>query len=203
MPASLHSGFLGRAYGRHIHSLVCLRSERNQNHSTFFLRNRPELKVMCSLLDQKAPGSSVNISVLACSKGAEVYSILWAIRSARPDLKIHTSAIDISPEIVEFAKRGVYSRKAADVQQRRNKYEGDATWMDQSVSIFERLTDAELQAMFDGKGDEARIKPWLKQDITWMTADANDPELARRIGPQDIVVANRFLCHMEPVAAEK
>jgi chemotaxis methyl-accepting protein methylase len=149
----------------------------------------------------------LDIAVLACSKGAEVYSILWAIRSTRPDLRVSTNALDISREILEFAERGVYSRSNADVQ-KAGKLAcvteiGDATWRDQPLSIFERLTDREVEAMFEVKGDQARVRPWLKQDITWHTADASAPELVHVIGPQDIVVANRFLCHMEPAAAEK
>src|SRR5262245_19267934 len=120
LPASIRLRFLGRAYGRHLHALVCLHAERKQYHSTFFLRNRPELQLMCRLLDQKASDSSLHIAVLACSKGAEVYSILWAIRSARPDLRISTNALDISREIVEFAERGVYSRNNANVQKAGN-----------------------------------------------------------------------------------
>ena len=57
----------------------------------------------------------LDICVLACSKGAEVYSILWAIRSARPDLRLTLHAVDISQEILEFAERGVYSLDSSDV----------------------------------------------------------------------------------------
>jgi chemotaxis methyl-accepting protein methylase len=207
LPASIRFHFPGRVYGRHLHSLVCMNSERNQNHSTFFLRNRPELQLMCRLLDQKPHGSSLDLSVFACSKGAEVYSILWAIRSARPDLKVHTNALDISQEIVEFAKKGVYSKNSLEVARAR-KHEcvtevRDATWVDQNVSIFERLTDSELESLFEINGDQASIRPWLRENITWRTADANAPELPSVIAPQDIVVANRFLCHMDAATAEK
>ena len=47
--------------------------------------------------------------MLACSKGAEVYSILWTIRSARPDLRVRMHAVDVSREILAFAEKGVYS----------------------------------------------------------------------------------------------
>jgi SAM-dependent methyltransferase len=53
------------------------------------------------------------------------------------------------------------------------------------------------------EGDQARIKPWLKEGIVWMRGDAGDSELVGALGPQDMVVANRFLCHMEPAAAER
>jgi 2-polyprenyl-3-methyl-5-hydroxy-6-metoxy-1,4-benzoquinol methylase len=36
-----------------------------------------------------------------------------------------------------------------------------------------------------------------------MRGDASDPELPVLLGPQDIVVAKRFLCHMVPADAEK
>jgi SAM-dependent methyltransferase len=57
--------------------------------------------------------------------------------------------------------------------------------------------------MFQVDGDRSSIRPWLREGITWTRGDAGDPELVRALGPQDIVVANRFLCHMDPLAAEK
>jgi chemotaxis protein methyltransferase CheR len=178
-----------------------------QNHSTFFLRNRAELAQARRLLDQKAYGSGLDITLLACSKGAEVYSFVWAIRSARPDLKINMQAIDISQEVLEFAERGVYSRSSphiCDMPKMNDVTPAmDMTWRDQPYSIFERMTSEEVEAMFEMEGDQARIRPWLKEGIRWMRGDANDPEFASAQGPQDIVVANRFLCHMRPAAAER
>jgi chemotaxis methyl-accepting protein methylase len=43
---------------------------------TLFLRNRPMLECMCHLLQHRQRNSSVKITVLGCSKGAEVYSML-------------------------------------------------------------------------------------------------------------------------------
>ena len=158
---------------------------------------------MCRLLDQKPHGSSVNIAVLACSKGAEVFSILWAIRSARPDLKISMRAVDIAQDIIDFAAKGVYSHNGVDVvDAQRFEHTGDVTWQDQSLSIFVRMAGEEVKAMFELEGDQARIKPWLKEGVTWLRGDASDPDFAGVLGPQDIVVANRFLCHMAPAAAE-
>lgn len=165
---------------------------------------------MRRLLDEKAHGSTLNISVVACSKGAEVYSIMSTIRSARPDLRLRMHAVDISQEIVEFAARGVYSRNGFHSGSALN-HEGtldreDVTWntcRDQTDPLFERITGEEMRAMFELEGDQVRIKPWLKEGITWLRGDAGDPELAGVLGPQDMVVANRFLCHMKPVAANK
>src|SRR5712671_4822526 len=56
--------------------------------------------------------------------------------------------------------------------------------------------------MFDWDGDQARVKPWLREGITWQLGDTSSPELIHVLGPQDIVVSNNFLCHMEPLVAE-
>ena len=208
----LPASFRLRAYGKHLHALVCACAQRSQNHSTFFLRNRAELELMRRLISQKANGSSVDISVLACSKGAEVYSILWTIRSARPDLRLRMQAVDISEEILEFAKQGVYSLRCFDpptALDRKDVTEKEKLiWNtcrdqpDQNPSVFERMSDAEVEAMFEIEGDQVRVRSWLKEGINWLRGDAGDPGLARLVGRQDVVVANRFLCHMEPLAAE-
>jgi chemotaxis methyl-accepting protein methylase len=190
-----------------LYALVQQLAERGQSHGTFFFRNRPELELMCRLADPITSGSSLDISVLGCSKGAEVYSILWAIRTAHPDLMVNIKAVDISAEILEFAERGIYFRNGAGVL-KAGRPEGaaeleDATWRGQRRSIFERLTDEEVEAVFETEGNLAKVRPWLKEGITWLAGDANDPELVRVLGLQDVVVANRFLFHMEPQAAEK
>jgi len=176
------------SYGMFLHTLARLQANRKQSFGTFFLRNRPELELIRRLSNQKNNGSPLEISVLACSTGAEVYSILWAIRSARPDLKVIMHAVDISKEVVEFAQRGVYSLKSTQLH---------------DVSIFERMTENEIQEMFERGEDQLRIQPWIKEGITWHIGDARDPEIQNVLGPQDMVVANRFLCHMDPPDAEK
>jgi chemotaxis methyl-accepting protein methylase len=205
-PAFFRFLALGRAYGRHLQDLTRRYGERNQNHSTFFLRNRPELELMRRLLDRKPHGAALDIAVVACSKGAEVYSIAWKLRSARPDLRLRIRGVDISQQIVDFAAAGIYSLDTVDARKALDRT-GDLTWKDQvwgerPLSMFERMTSQEISEMFEIEGDQARIKPWLKEGITWSQADATDPELARALGVQDVVVANRFLCHMEPVTAE-
>jgi chemotaxis methyl-accepting protein methylase len=171
-----------------MHALICLAAKRQQYFGTFFLRNRPALELMCRLAKQKADGSTLKITVLACSMGAEVYSILWTIRSARPDLKVSLSAVDISTEILALAEQGIYAPNAPDLV---------------GAPIFERMTAHEKQKMFDWEGDHAKVKSWLREGIVWRLGDAADPELIRGLGPQDIVVASNFLCHMAPADAEK
>ncbi len=206
---SVRTWSVSRAWGRHLDRLVRLNADRKQYFATFFLRNRAELEMLRRLADRKPHGARFDMTVLACSKGAEVYSMAWAIRSARPDLRLNLHAVDISQEIVDFAARGVYSLSGSDAMASENeeaaKRKGDVSWntsRDQNASMFERVSSQEIDAMFEVNGNQAAIKPWLRQGITWMCGDAGDPGLVAGIGLQDVVVANRFLCHMEPPGAQ-
>jgi chemotaxis methyl-accepting protein methylase len=188
LPSALKSVRPIRQYGAFLHSLVKLQSSRRQYHGTFFLRNRPELELIRALAEKRPQGSTLKIAVVACSNGAEVYSIVWTIRSARPDLKLVVHAMDISKEIVEIAKEGVYSEESEKIV---------------SSPIFERLTAEEIRTMFDQDNGRMKIRSWIREGINWRVGDAGDPQLGNNLGPQDIVVANKFLCHMGPPDAER
>ena len=166
---------------------------------------------MLHLLEHTPQHARIHISVVACSKGAEVYSILWKIRSARPDLTVIASAVDISQEVIDFAAVGTYCLNSIDATTTPDREQtgqaNDMNWKDQlwgqqALSMFERMTAEEIHQMFEVTDNQAMIRPWLKQGITWLSGDATDPKFAAAFGPQDIVVANRFLCHMEPATAE-
>jgi SAM-dependent methyltransferase len=103
-------------------------------------------------------------------------------------LKVVVHAIDISNEILEIAQKGIYSLQADELV---------------GSQIFERLTDEEMRTMFDRDDGRMRIQSWIKEGINWQVADAGDQRLANFLGGQDIVVANKFLCHMAPPDAER
>jgi len=188
LPTSLTIRGPGRLYGNFLHALARIHENRAQAFSTHFLRNRPELKLIRSLVERKSPGATVRVVVLACSTGAEAYSVAWTIRSARPDLKLVFHAVDISRQAVEFAERGVYSFKAAELTK---------------TGVFDRLVPAEIEELFDTNGDIAAVKPWIKKGIQWHVGDVGEPEIIDSLGLQDIVVANNFLCHMDDFEAER
>ena len=188
VPSPVRNLHAVRSYGAWLHTLVCLSAGRQQYFGTFFLRNRPALELMRRLAQQRAHGSTLRITVLGCSIGAEVYSILWIIRSARPHFKVLLNAVDISEQILSFAEKGIYTPDTSQLV---------------GASIFERLTKAEMVEMFDWEGDQAKVKSWLREGITWHLRDAADPELVNILGPQDMVVASNFLCHMVRADAEK
>lgn len=188
LPPWLRNTRPGRGYGTILHGIVRRRAIREQYFGTFFLRNRPALEQVRRLMASRADGADLRLAVLGCSIGAEVYSVLWSIRTVRPDLTIRTSAVDISPEILAVAERGVYSSESSGLV---------------GSSIFERLSEAEREEIFDWDGDAATVKAWIREGIRWHRGDAGDPELVRALGPQDLVLASNFLCHMDPDAAER
>ncbi|HET6413617.1 MAG TPA: CheR family methyltransferase [Anaeromyxobacter sp.] len=177
------------SYGRLLHALVLAHGRREMFHGTFFFRNRPELELICRLAVQRGTtGEQVKLAVVGCSNGAEVYSIGWTIRSAHPSLNLLVNAVDISPEVIQSARDGVYP-----------------LGVDRLVreAVLARVTPEEMDRMFEVAGGVARIRPWLKEGIAWHQADAADPRLAVSLGLQDIVIANRLLCHLEPAVADR
>src|ERR1700682_94414 len=176
-------------YGHLMHSLVRLQAGRQMYLGTLFLRNRAELELIrrLSSLESRA-GRAVKIAVLGSSNGAEVYSIAWAVRSAQPDLKVILQAVDISAEVLEFAQKGVYAPGVSELV---------------NEPVLERMTAEAMKEMFDKEGDDFRVKPWIGKGITWRLGDAGDPGMVDALGPQQIVVANRFLCHLRPADAER
>jgi chemotaxis methyl-accepting protein methylase/mannose-6-phosphate isomerase-like protein (cupin superfamily) len=188
----LPSSFAGlapiRRYGDFLHMVARRQGERAQALATLFLRNRPELELIGRLLQGVSPGGTLRVTLLACSIGAEAYSVAWKIRSLRPDLKLTFNAVDISSPAVEFAKVGVYTSAASELT---------------NTNVCEALSSDEIDELFQRDGDALTVKPWIKEGIKWQVGDAGDAEVVDALGQQDLVVANNFLCHMSPAEAER
>ena len=188
MPSFFTNLSLMRLYGDFLHKLARIQGNRAQAFATLFFRNRPELELIRSLLDRFPEGNALRVTVLGCSTGAEAYSVAWRIRSARPDLKLTFNALDISPQAVEIARSGMYSLAASQLT---------------GTQIFEGVTAAEMKELFHRDADVMTVKSWIKDGINWRVGDAGDPEIPNVLGSQDMVVANNFLCHMDPSEAER
>jgi SAM-dependent methyltransferase len=173
-------------YGTILHRVV-RRAERRQFCGTSFFRNRPQLELMRRLIERRAEGSSLNLAILGCSIGAEIYTILLTLRSARPDLKVSAWAVDNSAEVLKIASDAIYTNELCDLV---------------GSSIFERMTEREFEELFVSDGGVARVRPWIREGINWHLGDAGDPNLIRVTAPQDLVLASNFLCHMAPAEAE-
>jgi chemotaxis methyl-accepting protein methylase/mannose-6-phosphate isomerase-like protein (cupin superfamily) len=187
-PANILSLAPIRLYSRFLHTLGSVQEQRAQAFSTNFLRNRPQLEVLRRVVDRKKIGETLSVAVLGCSTGAEAYSVAWTIRSARPDVRLNLNAVDISKPAVEFAKRGVYSLTTAELT---------------STNVFERMTASEIDNFFDRDGEAMRVKQWIREGINWQVGDVGDSEMVELLGPQDMVIANNFLCHMEGSEQER
>jgi SAM-dependent methyltransferase/mannose-6-phosphate isomerase-like protein (cupin superfamily) len=188
LPASFAALSPTRLYGDFLHTLVRMKGVREQALSTVFLRNRPELELIRRLLERSTKADTLRVAVLGCSTGAEAYSVAWRIRSARPDLKLILHAVDISKQAVEVGKCGVYSLVASQFT---------------NTNMFERMTEAEIEELFDRDGDVVTVKSWIKEGINWSVGDVGESEILDALGPQDMVVANNFLCHMDASMAER
>ena len=208
LPAEFRFGRAAHAYGLHLHGLARLRGRRTvPSVTTFFFRNRPLLELLIRLLSQRPQGASVTLAVIGCSKGAEVYSILHALRRARPDLTVNVSALDVSPDIVEFAKAGVYSLTNCESfgeqdLEHSTRELPEKTFKDQPSSMFERVASSEMTELFDQKGNCVTVKPFYRRGINWHVADARDANLSNILGVHDAVLANNFLCHLSNQDAE-
>ena len=143
---------------------------------------------MRRLVENKDRGARLRIAVLGCSIGVEVYSILWTLRRSRPDLELDVRAVDISPEVVEVAQRGVYSPAASELV---------------SASIFDGLdrgrTHGDVRL---GRRRRPRSSRGFATESPGRSATLGDPNLITSLGPQDLVIASNFLCHMDPRSAE-
>lgn len=187
----LPSRAIGRAplrhYGEALHSMIRLRRNRTVYFGTFFMRNRPQLELARRLINREK-GSRFTVAIVASSIGAEVYSIARTLRSGCPGRHFSVNAVDISEEAIEFASRGVYPLAGS-------KFTGE--------NIFARLTKKEMDEFFHSEGGYMRVRDWIREDIVWRSGDAADPNLAAELGPQDMIFASNFLCHMNPEDAER
>jgi mannose-6-phosphate isomerase-like protein (cupin superfamily)/SAM-dependent methyltransferase len=183
LPATVTVPGRARLYGNFLHALAKLHGARLQNFRTYFFRNRPQLELIRRLVERRTKGDTLKVAVLGCSTGAEAYSVASTIRSVRSEVKLAMHAMDISNMAVEVAKSGAYS--IADSQ------------------LFQCMTDAEFGQLFDRDPNIVTVKPWIREGIHWSVGNAAEPDIIDALGPQEIVVANNFLCHMDDAMAER
>ncbi len=181
LPTGLQERPPASSVNRWIHTLSRKYSPRRQSElrhppqTTRFLRYPPALQTICDLINACEFGDSVRLCVTGCSTGAELYSILWAVRKARSDLKILPIGIDLSESAIEKAKAGRYS--ATDPE-------------------LSGLPEELWSELFDITQPELKIKDSLTTGAEWIVGDARDDGLRAQLGLQDIVVANNFLIFM-------
>ena len=188
LPASVTARGPVSSYGQFLHKLIRIQGVRGQLFHTFFLRNPAFLELIRRVVAKYDPGNELRVAVLGCSAGAEAYSVAWRIRSARPGLNLVMQAVDISKQAVEVGERGEYSAAESEFT---------------GADLFDRMTESEITELFDKVGDKLIIKPWIRNGIKWHVGDVGEPRIVDLLGPQDVVIANNFLCHMDQATAER
>jgi chemotaxis methyl-accepting protein methylase len=177
--------------GSWIHNQALKFSSRTQSGSTWFLRNEALLLTIRDIVaDNAGHHDPLRLCVVGCSTGAEIYSILWTLRKAQPDLKILPIGIDISEAAIAEARAGCYSLSDSELTGGFLNSHKDPV-----------LSEKSIRELFDKEGNKLKIKNWIAEGVQWVVGDAQDPDIVEKIGIQDMVVANNFLIHMQPPQA--
>jgi len=184
LPRAVRSWRVTQAIGRLIHRRVCRVQPRGGGEGanyTLFFRNMPQLELLRDLVLKMPQGVPVKIAVLGCSTGAELYSAVWMMRTARPEQEVQALGIDISEAYIQTATRGVYPLQAMEVA---------------------GMSEVSYERLFTRQGDTLSVQHWLREGVMWWVGDACSSELAAHFGLQDVVFANNFLFHMSAERAE-
>jgi chemotaxis methyl-accepting protein methylase len=181
LPEVVRSRKTTEAIGRLVHWRVRRVQPRCVGSYTRFFRNLPQLELLRDVALEMPGGVPLKIASLGCSTGAELYSVVWMIRTARPEQEIQALGIDISRTCIETAARGVYPLQATEVA---------------------GISETSYERLFTRQEDTLRVQHWLREGVTWRVGDACSSDLAATFGLQDIVLANNFLFKMSPKPAE-
>jgi chemotaxis protein methyltransferase CheR len=182
LPLRVRSWKYTQDLGRRIHRRACRVQPRGGGCFTRFFRNAPQLELIRDLVLERPPEVPVKIASLGCSTGAELYSLLWLIRRARPRQAIQALGIDSDEECIQAASRGVYPFRVIEVA---------------------RISETSHEGLVTKAGKTLVVQDWVSKEVTWAVGDACSPDLAARVGLHDVVIANNFLFQMsaEPAAA--
>lgn len=181
-------GAVSFPYGVQKHAELLRTVERTSSHTyTCFYRSPAQLRalsgpVMDFLRGAGKSGERLEIVLMACSNGAEVYTLASWLTQQLPKLDFHITASDLHQSMVDRAATGEYSA-------------------DEALQS-EYITPEFVNFTFDRKGDLYVVKPELRAKTTFTQADLLDSAgLSERFGPAQIVLAQNVLFHLSPAGA--
>lgn len=173
-------------YAQLAHRRVLRSSRRTQSHTyTSFYRSPRQAKALTSHVVPFIGGGTLpralSINIVACSTGAEAYTVASELMAAFPDLDFSIHASDLHEETVARAKAARYT----------------------SVEVFldDDIPDEFLDRTFDRAGEYLIVKPEIREKVSFTHADLLDPSLATQFEPADIVFAQNVFFHLEPADA--
>lgn len=178
-----------RWFGTFIHRHYVRYQDRVQSHYTRFLRNQPQLNQLVSLVEEQSALGPISVASIGCSSGAELYSLLWALRSSIPNLVVAGVGVDISPEAIASAQAALYRSSAPAVKMPHNESE--------LTDLPEHL----IPRLFTPHGDEYIVHDWIRAGCEWVVGDICDSAAAANLGTHDVVLANNFLGPMDDAQA--
>lgn len=175
-------------YARYSHRKLVSSAERSQAHTyTSFYRSPAQLDALTSkVVPFVLRGNlqkSISIHVVACSTGAEAYTIASELMHRHPALKFEITASDLHDFTVAQARTGRYS----------------------ASEVFDNgdVTEEFIAQTFDRDGDDFVVKPALRECVTFCQASLLDSTLTELHPPADIVFAQNVFFHLYPSDAEK
>ena len=173
-PHPIRQTALFRNYGQLIHRLASSRKAPFPSEFTSFMRNRPQLEMICECISKSFFPTPVRIAVIGCNVGAEVFSLKWLL-SERVGIPVDIVGFDTSEEVLGVCREGQFS------------------YMD---PVLDRLSMSDMTGLFDSSGEHVIVKESIRNGIVWKRCDLGDPNLFAEIGPQHVVIANNALIHM-------
>lgn len=171
-----------RPVGRAIHRRVCeVATRRPDSVHTFFLRNPPLLEELGQVFAQWPADRPIRIASIGCSTGAELYTVLWLLRTKCPHLRLQGVGVDIDPAVLEKAGARTYGRN------------------DLELSL---LPQELVDRIFVPHGNALRVADWITEGTEWRQCDVVRDDLVAAVGQCDVVLANNLLCHLPVADAE-
>ena len=168
-------------YGLLRHRRLLKKSQRVNDHTyTCFLRAPAQLGLLTGpILDFLRPEGRLEITLLACSNGAETYTIASALRKTHPGLDFHIHASDLHQPMIERARAAEYTRD--------------------EVLHSDYMTPEFLDDTFLPHGDGYVVRPELRKHVSFSQADLLDgDELRAKFGRAPLVIAQNVLFHLTP-----
>jgi chemotaxis protein methyltransferase CheR len=155
---------------------------RSDTHCyTCFHRSPGQLSVLngpvVGHLSPGAPPAELSVNVLACSNGAEAYTVASELRRRFPESVIRVVASDLHRQNIDIAVEGWYRPDTVDPR-------GETP-------------DEFIAATFEAHGDGYRVRAEIREMVEFSVASITDP-LEEIFEPADVVLVQNVLFHLPP-----
>lgn len=174
-------------YGLYRHALL-RRGERLSTHTwTCFYRAPAQLRALSGpvlefLGNPQQSGERLNILLMACSSGAEVYTIASWLMQQVPKLDFHIYASDLHEELVNYARAG--------------KYTSD------EVLHSDYISQPFIEATFEQRDGGYVVRPEIRARTSFRQANLLDGDgLRKSFEKAPLVIAQNVLFHLPPPQA--